>query len=328
MRPSLLAVLSLLTPACLLSPVSLQAQRSARAAAATPGERHAALAFDAARKAGPLPLHALLEKMPKGADLHMHLSGAVYAETFLHEAAEDNLCIDTAKLALEKPAASGCRAGTVPAATVFKDQHLYDEMVDSVSMRAFVPSAGTTGHDQFFATFDRLHGIDKSHIGEQLDEVATRAASQNEQYLEIMVTPSFGHAAALGYRLGWADAPRLITTAASSTPYDVAGTSRAELAALRDKLLASGPNGLRDDIALDRKEFADALAARNVLEHCGTPAALPACSVTIRFLYQVLRAFPPQQVFAQTLLAFEVAAADPGTSSASTSSSPRTTTWR
>jgi adenosine deaminase len=33
--------------------------------------------------------------------------------------------------------------------------------------------------------------------------------------------------------------------------------------------------------------------------------------VDIRILYQVLRAFPPQQVFAQTLLAFEVAAADP-----------------
>jgi adenosine deaminase len=33
--------------------------------------------------------------------------------------------------------------------------------------------------------------------------------------------------------------------------------------------------------------------------------------VKIRFLYQVLRGFPPQQVFAQTLLAFEVASQDP-----------------
>ena len=31
----------------------------------------------------------------------------------------------------------------------------------------------------------------------------------------------------------------------------------------------------------------------------------------IHFLYQVLRGFPPQQVFAQTLLGFEVASADP-----------------
>jgi adenosine deaminase len=32
--------------------------------------------------------------MPKGGDLHMHLSGAVYAETFLKEAAADNLCVN------------------------------------------------------------------------------------------------------------------------------------------------------------------------------------------------------------------------------------------
>ena len=238
----------------------------------------------------------------------MHLSCAVYAETFLREAAQDGLCIDPVKLAFLKPAAGTCPAGDLPATAAFKDQHLYDEMVDSVSMRAFVPTPGTTGHDQFFATFDRLHGIDKSHTGEQLDEISTRAAAQNEQYLEVMNTPSFSHAAALGYQLGWPGTPHPVTTAASSTPYDTTGTSRAELAALRDKLLAGG---LRDEAATDRKEFAEALAARATIEHCGTPAALPACSVQIRFLYQVLRAFPPQQVFAQTLLAFEVASTDP-----------------
>jgi len=55
----------------------------------------------------------------------------------------------------------------------------------------------------------------------------------------------------------------------------------------------------------------DALAARDRIEHCGQPNAAAACSVKIRALYQVLRAFLPQQVFAQTLLAFEVASADP-----------------
>ena len=36
-----------------------------------------------------------------------------------------------------------------------------------------------------------------------------------------------------------------------------------------------------------------------------------ACSVQIRYLYQVLRGFPKEQVFAQTLLGFETASADP-----------------
>ena len=71
-------------------------------------------------------------------------------------------------------------------------------------MRGFVPSAGVSGHDQFFATFDRFGGLDKSHAGEWLDEVATRAAAQNEQYLEVMQTPSFFDLAPLWNTLGLA----------------------------------------------------------------------------------------------------------------------------
>ena len=175
-------------------------------------------------------------------------------------------------------------------------------------MRSFVPSAGVSGHDQFFSTFEHFAGIDKSHGGEWLDEVATRAAAQNEQYLEIMMTPPFSSAAKLGYGIGWPAPLRPATTAATSSETDVSGTTPAELAALRDKLLAAG---LKAEVAADREELDGALRERKKREHCGTPAALPACSVEIKILYQVLRAFPPQQVFAQTLLGFEVASVDP-----------------
>jgi adenosine deaminase len=53
------------------------------------------------------------------------------------------------------------------------------------------------------------------------------------------------------------------------------------------------------------------LAERNRIEHCGQPDAAAACSVKVRYLYQVLRAFPPQVVFAQTLIGFEIANTDP-----------------
>jgi adenosine deaminase len=300
----------------LAAPLSLCAQITSApvaSAGARSAEQRAATAFDAARKQGPLALHAFLEQMPKGADLHMHLSGAVYAETFLKDAVEDDLCVDTAKLALVKPESGECPAGAVSASEVMSPknpaaQTLYDQLVDSFSLRAFVPKAGTDGHDQFFATFPRFSAIGKTHTGEWLDEVATRAAAQNEQYLEIMNTPSFSHAAAIGYQIGWPTSLKPETTAASSEPDDVGGTSRSELSALRDKLLAAG---LRDEVAVDKAEFDQALAERKRLEHCGTPTALPACTVRIEWIYQVLRAFPPQQVFAQTLLAFEVASVDP-----------------
>jgi adenosine deaminase len=281
---------------------------AAPAQIAAPAESRAEHAFAAAKKAGAPELYAFLKPFPKGADLHMHLSGAVYAESFLREAATEDLCVDTVKLALAKPAKPGvCAKGDVPTSGVAKDQRLYDALIDSFSMRSFVPSAGVSGHDQFFATFDRFGGL-KDFYGEWLDEVASRAAAQNEQYLEIMVTPPFSNAATAGYKLGW--------------PTDSDGDSPGQLAKLRDALLA---NGLRDDIALDRKQMDDAERARARLESCDNSVDdvlakvgvkviaeyKGACEVKIDYLYQVLRGFPPQQVFAQTLLGFELASVDP-----------------
>ncbi len=245
----------------------------------------------------PPALRAFLLRMPKGGDLHMHLSGAVYAETFLANAAQDNLCVDPIKLVLlpnvgttrSIPAKPVCAEGTVAAAEAFTNEKLYDALIDSFSMRSFQPTPGTSGHDQFFATFGRFNGISKTHLGEWVDEVAARAATQNEQYLEIMHTPSFDiavHAAK--------DLPPI--------------TSDSDFVALRDQLLKAG---LKDNIRKDREELDAVEHRRNELEHCATPQATAACAVKVRFLFQVLRAFAPSTVFAQTVLGFELASVDP-----------------
>jgi adenosine deaminase len=168
-------------------PAALTAQASAPEARAT----HA---YQAAVQAGPLALRAFLEKFPKGVDLHVHLSGAVYAESFLREAAEDKLCIDPAALKFARndqddPLQEPCRPPLVPAARLTADQQLYDRLVDAFSMRGFVPSPGFSGHDQFFSTFDRFGGLGQKHIGEWVDEVASRAAAQNQQYIEPSPRP-------------------------------------------------------------------------------------------------------------------------------------------
>ena len=272
-------------------PIAAQIQKPVPASA----EARAAHALETAKKAGAPELYALLKNFPKGADLHMHLSGAIYAETFLAEATKENLCIDPEALAI---VAAPCRKPVIPAAEAIANQKLYDKLIDAFSMRSFVPYAGWSGHDQFFDTFNRWDPLEKLAAGEWLDEVAIRAAAQNEQYLEIMQTPSFGHAASLGYKIGW---PRGSEQSVTSQT----------LASLRDQLFAAG---LRDEVSVDTKELADAKAKRDEIEHCaghiaGSPA--PACAITIHWLYQILRGFPPQQVFAQTLLGFEVASADP-----------------
>src|SRR5579885_2845929 len=249
-------------------------------------ESAGARAYDAAVRQGPLALHSFLALFPKGADLHIHLSGAVYAETFIRDAAEDGLCIDSSALKFVK----SCGGSMVPASRLASvlspaDQDLYDRLIDSFSMRSFVPTAGFSGHDQFFSTFDRFGGIDKRHEGEWVDEVASLAAGQNQQYVELMETPPFGHAAAISHEIGW--------------PSDSTGV---DFARMRQALL---DRGLRDEIAPDRQHVRQIEARRSELEHCGMPQAAPACRVEIRYIYQVLRGNAPEQVFAQTLLGFE-----------------------
>ena len=228
--------------------------------------------------------------MPKGGDLHNHLTGAVYAESWIRAGAEDHLCVDQTKLAFTKPAgepsAAACGNGAVPASEAFNDQHLYDALIDSFSMRDFVSSAGVSGRDHFFDTFNRFAGTDPRHTGEWLDEVATRAAAQNEQYLELIQAPRFSHTTAIAKDVGWKD----------------------DFAQLRTDLLS---HGLRDDAALVRARLDEAEALRRQREHCGQQGEAKACGVEIRYLYEVLRGFPKEQVFAQTLLGFETASADP-----------------
>ncbi len=260
---------------------------AAAPAGSTGAEARATQAFNQAVADSPLALHAFLESMPKGADLHMHLSGAVYAETFLDEAAQDNVCVDPAALAFDRTAPHGsCKPGEVSGAPALEaDNHLRDSLIDSFSMRGFVPSAGITAHDQFFATFGRFGGLGREHTADWLDEVATRAARQNEQYLEVMDTPDLKAAEALAEKLG----------------YD------SDFAKYQADLLKAGLDAslqpTRDAMTRDEKE-------RRTREHCGQSDATPACAVTIRFLFQVLREQQPADVFAQVVFAFELARAD------------------
>jgi adenosine deaminase len=228
--------------------------------------------------------------MPKGGDLHNHLAGAVYAETWLRNAAADHVCIDPKSLGFVHRgpalATAPCAAGSVDASTLPQNQPLYDKLIDTFSMRSFQPVTGDSGHDHFFASFDHFIGLPESHKPEWVDEVATRAAAQNEQYLELMDTP---------------DAIFPIIGQAKAVP---AGTG---YAAWRHQLLDAG---LAQQAASIRQQMDRFEQTRRGVERCGTAQATPACNVEVRYLYQVLRNMPPPAVFAQLVLGFEIAAAD------------------
>src|SRR5215207_11332819 len=81
--------------------------------------------FESIRKSPPKQL-AFLLKMPKGGDLHNHLSGAIYAERYIEWAAEKGLCVNNRTMTLAVPASpSKCEPDQTPATAALTSSVLY-----------------------------------------------------------------------------------------------------------------------------------------------------------------------------------------------------------
>ncbi len=237
----------------------------------------------------PPELEAFLRDMPKGGDLHNHLSGSIYAESYLRWAADDQACLFVATFTIIAPPCDAS-AGRPPVAAVLQNSALYNDALDAMSMRNW-PS-GNNGHQHFFQAFGRFGVTSAAHVGDMLAEVTARAAAEHVIYLELMLTPDGGVASRLGREAGW--------------PAGVTGTTA--FAQLRAKLLASAWS----EVLKDTKQRLDAFESRRreVLK-CGNRDADPGCLVTVRYIAQVARAAPPEEVFAQILAGFEIAANEP-----------------
>ncbi len=232
-------------------------------------------------------LLAFLQQMPKGGDLHVHLSGAIYAESLIDWASENALCVDRSTSKLIHASCDSCEPYKVKPSVrcAYQDHILYDQLVDAWSMRNWHREE-ESGHDHFFATFEKFSPALEKHIGDAFAEVASRAAADHLQYVEVMNTADGAQSAILGSKIGWDD----------------------DFSKLRDKMLAGG---MSDVVASVRSQLdADEARKKEVL-HCGTAQAAPGCEVTIHYLYQVLRGLPREQVFAQILLGFELSKTDP-----------------
>jgi adenosine deaminase len=249
---------------------------------AAPGEASTARYFASIRN-DPSLLLAFLTLMPKGGDLHNHLSGAIYAESYLRWAAEDGLCLAAATMSIVGGTCDA-GAGRPAAADVLRNSTLYNGAIDAMSMRHWDRSLN--GHDHFFAAFGKM-GPASGKTGDMLAEVSARAAAEQVSYLELMLTPDGGAGAARGIAAGWDP----------------------DLGRLRDTLLAGG---FRDAVvSAARTRLDQAEARQRELLSCGGARPDPGCRVTVRFAYQVARASVAQSVFAQMLAGFEIAAADP-----------------
>lgn len=230
----------------------------------------------------PAKLRALMLALPKGADLHNHLSGAVGTETLIRLAVADGLCVDTTTLTA-LAAAPACPPGQRAAADTTTDPVFRQQVLRAWSMEGFVAGA-ESGHDHFFATFGKF-GAATSRKGDLLADVASINARQHVLYLETLASRQGNAVRVLAGRVGF----------------------EPDFAALRTKLLAGGMAQIVSGaIAETDADF----ARRDELLGCRTPHPQPGCRVMIRFDHQVGRATDPATVFTNLLLGFELQRAD------------------
>jgi adenosine deaminase len=244
-----------------------------------------AAAFEAARD-DRTALRAFLHRMPKGGDLHTHLGGAVYAERFIAWAAEQGLCVDLRNIVLAKPQCD--RAGAVPVSDAMRDQALYNRMVDAFSMRWFLPTpAVPTGHDEFFAAFEKFGTVSGSHFVDMTVDQLKLYDSQNVQYVEFMVS-------------SWCPTDReRFVKAVSETPDDAS------------KLAALEASGLGDCVAATRNGMEAAISQVTTALACDARNAQPGCGVIFRYILQINRNNSPDEVFVQTAIAAALIRAEP-----------------
>ncbi|MEU0131989.1 adenosine deaminase [Streptomyces sp. NPDC006289] len=217
--------------------------------------------------------------LPKGGDLHNHLSGAVRTEYLIQLAADDGLCIDATTTAVAPP----CGPGARPAADALTDAGFRRQIVQAWSMQDF--PANESGHDHFFATFGKF-GAATAHRGKMLADVAGTAAAQNQSYLETMVSPASAGAKQLATDVGWDP----------------------DLAVLHRKLLTGGR---LDKLITDAKQEADTADSEfRRTAHCASATPGPGCRITVRWVSQVSRNSAPERVFTQIALGLRLAERD------------------
>jgi adenosine deaminase len=235
-------------------------------------------------KKSPLDLFAFLYRMPKGADLHNHLSGAIYAEDFLQAAVEEHLCVDKTAMALVPAPAQGsaCPAGQADAASTRTDNTLRNALIDNFSMRNFVPGK-QSAHDHFFDSFDKFGAVGSTAL---ISGVVQRAADQNESYMELMALSGGGPIAALGKTVG-------LTSDFDATRKELESRGLPQLVV-----------GLRARVDTMEQTL------RNKLGCAQSPGSV-ACRLQVGYVFQVLREFPKEEVFAQVIAGFALAASDP-----------------
>ncbi|MDR2732504.1 MAG: hypothetical protein LBB36_04720, partial [Fibromonadaceae bacterium] len=135
-------------------------------------------------------LRQFFAEMPKGGDLHNHLTGSVYAETYYDIACMDSLYVDTLSGKLYP---KGIMPSTSDSVRLLPDyinsRHaLKVKLLDKWSIRNFHSYTSNIPQDEHFFNAFGLFSAATGNMAVLINELKKRAVHENVQYLEIMGT--------------------------------------------------------------------------------------------------------------------------------------------
>lgn len=135
-------------------------------------------------------LRQFFAEMPKGGDLHNHMTGSVYAETYFDLATQDGLWVDMTDGHLYLPKDSTKGKEMVRLSPDMPGLHnIRMRLIDKWSIRNFNPEKFSLGADEyFFGTFGLFSAVAGRHNVELMRELRKRADREKVQYLEVMLT--------------------------------------------------------------------------------------------------------------------------------------------
>lgn len=233
-------------------------------------------------------LSTFLRGLPKGADLHTHLSGAASTESLIRWARQDGLCIRTSDASAVLPP---CTPDTIPLSTATISSELQRTLLSSWSMEN---QAGPLRerHQHFFDAFGKFSVVANSHTLDMTEEVVRRAAAQGVVHIEIIV----GFQSSQIGRL----ADQIMDKGATWTDE--------YLARARVELLQAPE--FRPTILRSVEEISKISSELRTRFRCDAPRPDPACEVSVRYLIHAVRTQSREHVFGQWVYAFELAQAD------------------
>ncbi|MEM7362986.1 MAG: hypothetical protein AAF525_03115 [Pseudomonadota bacterium] len=139
--------------------------------------------FELAKRTTP-ELIAFIRRMPKGGDLHNHVSGATFADFLLDSAQAAGQFYDIS----ERRIVDAETDDTLTIAQLVASPEHLNDYRNRISVRGWRPASGSSGHHQFFSSFAYIGSVDRS-ADEMLAEVVLRNHYQNVHYLELMLLP-------------------------------------------------------------------------------------------------------------------------------------------